>query len=281
MKNTLELEETVIDNRPTDRDAKYLEILLNRLRVCRNYKPQFGQGDAVSLEQFLDLYHSDSFYSWFGLDTPLIYAAHKAAGGITSIYRQIGKGGEELIRQLLIDELGLTEAQVTWFYSIVSGSKRRTLTLDGRIPLDLITEPQKYQSIRTWLQDAARKLEVAEEISQALKGCVFEVRQGYKSKDSKRQNADIANGLAAFKAGYLPAIMLLSNQIDDDIAARYRQSGLLVLTGQTAGSPLYSTYAFSREVLGYDLAAFFERHSGILRNEIQTIVEALLKPNET
>ncbi|MCX6277959.1 MAG: hypothetical protein NT004_07665 [Bacteroidetes bacterium] len=76
--------------------------------------------DGVSLSGFLKLYGSDPFYSWIGLDSSLMYAAHKAAGGMTSV-RQTPKNG-----------------------------------------------------------------------------VVFEVRQGYKSKDSKRQNADIDNATVAW-----------------------------------------------------------------------------------
>lgn len=47
-----------------------------------------------------------------------------------------------------------------------------------------------------------------------LKGAVFEVRQGYKSKDAKRQNADIANAAAAYTQAYLPCVVMLSSQID-------------------------------------------------------------------
>jgi hypothetical protein len=40
---------------------------------------------------------------------------------------------------------------------------------------------------------AATKVGVAATIANSLTDTVFEVRQGYKSKDSKRQNADIAD----------------------------------------------------------------------------------------
>jgi len=99
-------------------DDKYLEILLQRLYICKQYRPKFGQGRAISLEDFQNLYHSDPFYAWFGLDDVLIYAAHRAAGGITSIYRQIGIGCEELFRQILQDHLGLETSQTRWAYEI-------------------------------------------------------------------------------------------------------------------------------------------------------------------
>ncbi len=68
-----------------DLDKKYLEIILQKIEICKVYKPKFGQGKSVSLEEFEIIYRNDAFYSWFGLNDPLIYAAHKAAGGITSL----------------------------------------------------------------------------------------------------------------------------------------------------------------------------------------------------
>lgn len=90
-------------------DARYLELLLEPIRVCARYQPKFGKGSkggGFTLEQFQRLYQSDPFYNWLGLDNPLMYAAHKAAGGMTSIYRQIGIGSEKLFRTVLQDSLG-------------------------------------------------------------------------------------------------------------------------------------------------------------------------------
>lgn len=73
-------------------DREYLEIILRKIAVCKTYKPRFGQGNAdLTLAQFQELYRRDVFYSWFGLDTPHVYSAHRAAGGITSVYRQNGR----------------------------------------------------------------------------------------------------------------------------------------------------------------------------------------------
>jgi hypothetical protein len=76
---------------PDGNDAKYLDLLLSTIRVCADYQPKLGHGRKAgySLEDFRALYGADPFYSWFGLDSPLMYAAHKAAGGMTSIYRQM------------------------------------------------------------------------------------------------------------------------------------------------------------------------------------------------
>ncbi len=259
-----------------------MQILLERIAVCRAYKPKFGQGgQGISLDEFQSLYGADPFYTWFGLDNPLMYAAHKAAGGITSVYRQIGIGGEELFRQLLQDHLGLTSEQVNWSYDITLNSGRsRTLTLDARIEPDHITNHQQRQVVVQWMQKAAAQLGLEKTVAGAMRGLVMEVRQGYKSKDSKRQNADMANAAEAYTQGYLPVLVVLSTQIDNDIVDRYERGKWLVLRGTMQGDDTFSTYAFARNVIGYDLAAFFQRNAGQLKSFTQSVMESLLKADD-
>lgn len=56
-------------------DNRYLEIILNRVRVCNEYKPAFGQGQKITFAEFQQIYGSDPFYTWFGLNNALVYAA--------------------------------------------------------------------------------------------------------------------------------------------------------------------------------------------------------------
>jgi hypothetical protein len=109
-----------------------------------------------------------------------------------------------------------------------------------------------------------------------LSGVVFEVRQGYKSKDSKRQQADLLSAANAYAEGLLPVLFLLSNQIDEDIERRYRAARWHILRGVLHGSSTESTYVFCNEVLGYNLADFFNRYSDTLRTEILSIIRDLL-----
>lgn len=132
------------------------------------------------------------------------------------------------------------------------------------------------------MTDAAKILDIDQSVFSGLTGSVFEVRQGYKSKDSKRQNADIANAATAYTRGYLPCAVLLSGQIDDDVLLRYRAAKWSIVTGVVgATNPLLSTYDFMRDIIGYDLEAFFERNSATLRDEISAILSALLTPDRT
>ena len=264
----------------SSRDSAYLATLLTPIQVSAAYRPKFGRRrrDGLRLAEFQDLYASDPFYSWLGLDTPLVYAAHKAAGGITSIYRQIGIGCERLIRQILCDALGLEKEDVKWSYAIPEpDGRRRRLSLDGRIPLCRIPGDANRKRVEEWMRRSAAAMQIESNVTKSLSGVVFEVRQGYKSKDSKRQNADIANASAAYTQSYLPCALVLSQQIDEDILDRYRLHRWMVLTGDLGSDDaMVSTYDFLREVIGYDLAAFFDRHQTTLHRQLVTILETLL-----
>jgi hypothetical protein len=264
----------------TKNDEAYLDIIRSALRVCLSYKPAFGQGrqGGVTLAEFQKLYREDEFYSWFGLDSPLVYAAHRAAGGMTSVYRQIGIGCEAVFQRILRDSLELSDEDAAWSYQLPKRSgKARRLSLDGRIPIDRIGNTTKRDSVSQWLRSAAASVGLAGKHVTSLDGCVFEVRQGYKSNDAKRQNADVANASSAYAHRYLPVMMVLSTQIPDSLAERYGRARWLLLRGTVGGSPTESSYAFCREVLGYDLAGFFRRHCDTIRSETKTIFEGLLK----
>jgi hypothetical protein len=195
---------------------------------------------------------------------------------MTSVYRQVGIGCQWVFHQILRDALGLSEAAARWSYSIPgAGLKDRTLALDARIPLDAVNQA-RVSVITEWLKGAALTLGLESASVAALKGAVFEVRQGYKSKDSKPQNADVANAANAYATQYLPVVALLSTQIDGDVALRYRKARWLLLSGTINGSAFDSTYLFLRDVVGYDLAGFFARNSSLLRQEIFRILEKLL-----
>ncbi|GMU38548.1 MAG: hypothetical protein KJ057_15000 [Phycisphaerae bacterium] len=261
-------------------DESYLDLIRNALRVCLNYKPAFGygSGNRITLERFQQIYREDEFYSWFGLDSPLVYAAHKAAGGMTSVYRQIGLGCQLLFQNILQDSLGLSPADATWSYKLkAKGTKGRTLSLDGRIPLDKITDAPARQRCAAWLAGAIASVGLKDRSAQSLDGCVFEVRQGYKSNDAKRQNADVSNAANAFAHRYLPVMLLLSVQIPVNLAERYARAHWLILRGTVGGSAIDSTYVFCRDVLGYDLAGFFRRNSAAIKAETLAVFEGLLR----
>jgi hypothetical protein len=298
----------------TARDAKYVSTLLAGIRTIRDFKPQLGRGQGVSLAQFQEFYGADPLYHWVGFDSDLMYAAHRAGGAMTSLYRHLGSGCEHLFREVISDHLGLTEAQMKWEYVVgaedvevfpgapepvvhgeaieeVAGSaedvdepgngeakKGKKNSLDGRIDIADLVDPEKRARVEAWIE----RLRAGKAVEWSPLGTVFEVRQGYKSMDAKRQAADIANAAQALGRQRLPVLVLFSNQIDPTLAKRYLLSGwglLRGVVGTNAGGddPLASTYAFMDQVVGYDLTAFFERNTDKIRGEVQVILDSLLK----
>jgi len=264
-------------------DKDYLAILTGYIQVCAKYQPKLGHGGKAGyrLDEFQRIYRADPFYNWLGLDNPLMYAAHKAAGGMTSVYRQIGIGCEFLFRRILQDHLGLSDEDVRWSYTVPrTGGKARKLHLDARIPVSSVADTARRRCVRSWIRNAARRIDVDSAVAKTLQGIVFEIRQGYKSKDSKRQNADIANAATAYTKGLLPCVGILSLQIDEDIAQRYRNERWVLLTGLIDNpSPHESFYSFCKDVVGYDLAGFFQRNSPALKKEVEAVLTALLTPS--
>lgn len=256
----------------------YLKHFLDPIQVCRQYKPKFGLGNqknGLDLSGFLSIYGADPFYSWIGLNSDLMYAAHKAAGGMTSIYRQIGKGCENLFRQIIIDQAQYEDPEYAqWSYiTKTKNDKNKTLSLDARLELNKIQNVDLRERVIQWIADYSDSLNVLT----PLNGAVFEVRQGYKSKDSKRQNADIDNIAVAWANGYLPIFAIFSSQIDADLMLRYRNSRGGILIGTQSGSSQSSLFVFSKEVLGYDLADFFHRHTEVIKREVYSTLEILLR----
>lgn len=260
-----------------------VELFVTPLLECADYKPRFGntsRQEGFSLEAFLDLYGSDPFYSWIGLNTPYMYSAHKAAGSMTSIYRQIGIGCERLFRQILFEQTGyLDYSSSQWSYTAkTKAGKDKTLSLDGRLEINDIRNIRVRRNVKNWIHDYLVDLDVD---VRELRGAVFEVRQGYKSKDSKRQNADLDNATVAYSKSYLPVFTIFSSQIDQDIALRYHNGKCGIIVGNLQGTPLTSLYKFCDEVLLFDLAYFFEKNSSAIKNKVNEILKALFEINET
>lgn len=260
-------------------DERYRELLLEPLRKCADYTPKFGGGQSglgLDIDGFTALYGADPLYSWMGFDSPLMYAAHKAAGGMTSLYRQLGIGCERLFRTVIRDNLGLTEEQARWEYELAAadGGVRRQ-SLDGRIDLRHLPDGEAKDRVAQWLADMQQRLRIETDIV----GAVFEVRQGYKSKDSKRQNADLANAAKAISVKYLPVLTVISSQLDGDLRIRYQVGkwGVLAGTVDCAATKYENTFTFCTEVVGYDLRAFFERNVSDLRDEVTAVLKGLLE----
>ncbi|MBC6478539.1 MAG: hypothetical protein EBE86_009670 [Hormoscilla sp. GUM202] len=68
-----------------------------------------------------------------------------------------------------------------------------------------------------------------------------------------------------------------AEQMDINVAYRYRNARWLILYGTITGATTDSTYEFFRQVLNYDLADFFQRHSSRFRQEMESVLQTLLQ----
>ena len=220
----------------------------------------------------------EAILSTLGLVSPYMFTAHKAAGCMTSIYRQIGIGCERLFREILCDTTKYVSYESSkWSYTTkTKAGKDKVLSLDGRLELDDILDIEVKERVSNWIKEYGKIIGIN---SSNLRGAVFEVRQGYKSKDSKRQNGDIDNATVSYAYNYLPVFTIFSGQIDNDIVLRYTNSRCAIIIGSRSTSPYESLFAFTKDVLGYDLANFFEENSLYIKTEVQKILEKLFDIN--
>jgi len=262
-------------------DEDYLELFLEPIRLCADYLPKFGTDDeeGVSLGEFRKLYASDPLYHWIGFDSDLMFAAHKASGGITSLYRQLGIACERLVRKVIQESMGLTNEQTSWSYEYEKpdGSKA-AITLDARITLTDVKDLARRKRVVDWIAAASQRIGIPRRRSRDLLGAVFEIRQGYKSADSKRQNADLRSALRAYNENLFPVMIVVSAQVNNAVYMRYVGDQLLVLKGVKNSDPTIGTFAFCERILGYSLSGFFDRNAPRLRREIMRVVKRLLTP---
>jgi hypothetical protein len=259
-------------------EKRYLAHFLEPIQKCKEYRPKFGDShtkQGISLNEFSKLYGSDPFYSWIGLDSELMYIAHRVASGMTSVYRQLGIGCESLFRQIIIDTAGYKDpSSAKWSYvTKTKTGKEKKLSLDARLELQEIQNLPVLSNVNNWISAYCGHLH---NVPVPQNGIVFEVRQGYKSKDSQRQTADIDNATVAWANGYLPVFALFSAKIDADIVLRYYNNRCGMIIGSNSADPKVSLFAFCKEILGYDLAGFFEKNSAEIKTELHSILNSLL-----
>jgi hypothetical protein len=139
-----------------------------------------------------------------------------------------------------------------------------------------VTDDVKRCRVQAWITESARAVGIDDAIAAQLKGAVFEVRQGYKSADSKRQNADLSFGIHALKAGYLPCVLVFSGQVSETVVRRYRADGMYVLLGSSSSQAHMDTRDFFRDVIGWDLVSWLDKQGDGIRNELESIVKYLL-----
>jgi hypothetical protein len=71
---------------------------------------------------------------------------------------------------------------------------------------------------------------------------------------------------------------IISTQTSLAVMRRYRNAKMLVMTGTRANDNVTDTFAFFRDVVGFALDEFFERHSAVMRKRCIAVLSQLLTP---
>lgn len=222
-------------------DLKWLNRLVELFRSTPS--PEYAQSPE---DDWQERRKRDPYYGPLGLDSPDLAAAHRWAATLTSGYRRLGYATEHLIREALADRLKLEPEQLQWSYKT---DKKRSRTLDARLALDEM--PARYASrLRKFLDD------------ERSAGAVFEIRQGYKSCDSKRRNADRQSARAIRRAGFTPVLLVVSDELSPENIASYTKDGWKILKGA-------DTMAFLKDVVGFDLGGMLDRNRDWMRDQIR------------
>jgi len=196
---------------------------------------------------------------------------------MTSLYRKLGDGCQNLFRAIIRDQFRVDDHQARWAYEIPkAGGKKTTRELDGYIDILEFPESEALDRFKVWLGGAKARLDA----KLSPRGAVFEVRQGYKSQDAKRSTGDVDNAGQIALQSCLPVLAVFSRQLPVQIARRYRSNGWLILSGEVADDPLASTYGFSKSVMGFDLAGFLSEHVQELRAQTERVFQGLLTESE-
>jgi len=126
---------------------------------------------------------------------------------MTSVYRQIGIGCQNLFRTILRDSFGLSDEDVTWSYEILLPTgRKRLLYLDGRVPLDRIPDKSKRDRFHEWMRESANEVGINPKGIRhpgrnGLRGSARLQEQGLEAPE-RRISANAATTI--YQLGYLP-----------------------------------------------------------------------------
>lgn len=163
--------------------------------------------------------------------------AHKyaftALGGrlITSLHRNFGDIIEMSVREIFKVKFDLDGALAQMSLTLKSVEKRSTRTSDATIPFDALEahERSQIQSLHKHLLNANHG------DANKLKGISYEIRQCYKSNDSKRRTADIDMADLLLANKQLPVMLIFCSSSSPSIITDYRRlSKWIILEGNEA-----------------------------------------------
>jgi hypothetical protein len=86
-------------------------------------------------------------------------------------------------------------------------------------------------------------------------------------------------GAKAYQVNHIPVIAVLSSQVSETVIQRYKNAGMLVITGTRSPDSTISTFSFFKDIIGFDLENFFRDNSTAIKEVIHGLIRNLLTAN--
>jgi len=223
-----------------------LLIAKGHLTKILDYDPYQNFPGVSDRSQFSALISKDPAFADLGLADERYIVARVGGNLVTSLHRKIGDMYEGLFQALLLFRFGLTPEQTKYQAKVKIGNRVQLRSTDGMIPMDRLSTVELPRLDSRWKRS---------------KGLAFEVRSCYQIGDSKRIQADYDMALH-LKAESLWPVMLV-------FCSTSLHSPIIRLSKSWALFQGEETFAFLRDLTGFDLARFMHGNSEILRSIIE------------
>ncbi len=207
----------------------------------------------VAPQKIVDEICKDALYGLLFKNISVFYAQSVLGGRITtSLHRNFGDIIEVSVREIFKHAYSLDDGLARSSFSIQSIEKRSTRTTDVSIPFEALTNAQE-KSLRAYHVKLCGKHTPALLAQHgACRGLGYEVRQCYKSNDSKRRTADIDMSDLLFQNKIIPMMLIFCSSSSPSIIRDYRRlSKWMIVEGDDA-------FDYVREISGFDFRGYLD-----------------------
>ena len=226
-------------------ENEVLNIAISSIRRVLEFNPYKSYAGINNREDFQNLIANDPAFGALGLDDERYVIARIGGNLVTSLHRKIGDLYEGIFAYLLKETYSVSDVELHYGVEVKIGDRTQIRSTDG-----LITREKYNQFIpEQWL---------------AFDGIGFEVRSCYQIGDSKRIQADFDMSLALKAHNIKPVMLIMCGTSLRSPVARLAKSWELY-EGK-------NSFELIRLITGFDLFAFLQANSQILKAEIDKVL---------
>lgn len=211
---------------------------------------------------------SDALYGLLFRDISEFYVQSVLGGRITtSLHRNFGDIVEMSVREIFKSAFDLDDQLAQSSFTLKSIEKRSTRTTDVTLPYTALEEKTVGRLRAFHEQLCKRHRRDVEGLHATCKGVGYEVRQCYKSNDSKRRTADIDMSHLLANKGLAPVMLIFCSSSSASIIQDYnRLSKWLILEGTAA-------FEYVNDVTGFNYRAYLDSKIEKLAPQLRSLFQ--------